>query len=70
MKVARDGLVILADDGGALDARLREPPPVPPDHGLAPLLAEMRALFRLVPGMPNVTVAPEADESDFDNMPV
>lgn len=34
---------------------------------LVPLLGEMRALFGILPGM---QVSAEADEADFDNMPV
>ncbi|HMO09811.1 MAG TPA: hypothetical protein PKD10_19520 [Paracoccaceae bacterium] len=45
-----------------------EQPPSSPAADL--LLAEMRALAALMPGLPGGPVAKEADEADFDNMPV
>lgn len=58
-----------------------EPPPEPlPAPSIAPplahspqaalLLAELRALIAIMPGLTAGRVTDEADEADFDNMPV
>lgn len=41
-----------------------------PDPRVLLLLAELRALAAIMPGIPAGPVPAEADEADFDNMPV